>query len=843
MANIETAIHRDAVRARVLLAISQGCNEFESVLKRCEGADPALVEQLFSEACNLNATNTLPVAKSRIPKDADFLNLDLPAPDPSLSQWWFSGATAYFLEEKVRRVTSGIGSPAIFCLGTPSIAPPLLQSGFNVRVLDVDGDLCKDAHSYEYDAAAALPTEFVDKFDVALADPPWYDDYFYVFLDRCLSALKLGGHVFVTFPGALTKPDVPRVRAELLGNVVKAGHEIISIETAAMQYQVPSFEASALKGLKGFHGTPWRQGDLIHLIKKTSALLDNRHLMPTTRRSFHRNAPEFRIFLADRSSAKEAGAIERIEGYDKTVSTRGVDSPDIWSTEKVGAKIGDHGKVRRALELWRDRFAKDDAINEFAKDVGSAEAKKFVDNIDDMFQLWSQFGAEPPLRSDSEIKKSRASSLTAWATPFSLREHPEQSDGFRTDFQRDRDRILWSSGLRRLSNKTQLFPVEHDDDLRQRLAHSVEVLQIASTIGASFGLDNDLIEAGALAHDIGHTPFGHAGETALDRLFNIIEPKFGGFNHYEHGVDVLRYLEGPYHVSSVSQFSGLNLSRELCECVLKHTYCHNGPSAQSSEEILARSKHKNFIENGHCHLEGQAVRIADKISYLISDLEDGVRLGAVTAVDLLACRFFHRPPLRFEDAGKPLTQQFSNQRRLILKLLIEDVLRASNQRLARLPQVTSRNTATVRAADDYIIQYSDDMGRDVSEIWMKIQKARLHTDRRVVAANFQAARIVAELTTVFTLMPEMIDERFRNEYARLHETAYMKFYTSVNAKISIPPQLTAFAPMHLMIGQKYEIGTAIKTSVEQLVMAKDYVSALSDSRARKFHADLIGLHR
>jgi dGTPase len=177
--------------------------------------------------------------------------------------------------------------------------------------------------------------------------------------------------------------------------------------------------------------------------------------------------------------------------------------------------------------------------------------------------------------------------------------------------------------LRRLSNKTQLFPAEHDEDLRQRLTHSIEVYQLASTIGASFGLDGDLIEAGALAHDIGHTPFGHAGEHALNKLFNTVEAQLGGFNHYEHGVDVVRFLEGPYYASSATQFSGLNLSDEVLECIFKHTYCHTGEFG--SEDLWKWSKHQARIKKGYCHLEGQAVRAADKISYLVSDIEDGTQ--------------------------------------------------------------------------------------------------------------------------------------------------------------------------------------------------------------------------
>ena len=239
--------------------------------------------------------------------------------------------------------------------------------------------------------------------------------------------------------------------------------------------------------------------------------------------------------------------------------------------------------------------------------------------------LWTSFASPPPLRTDDEIEARKKSTLSEWATAASAREHTtDPGDIFRVPYQRDRDRVLWSRALRRLAHKTQLFPTEHDDQLRQRLAHTIEVMQLASTIGTSFGLDRDLIEAGALAHDIGHAPFGHAGEHALDRHPGEINSHFGGFNHYEHGMDIVRWHESPYATSRTTSFHGLNLSPEVTECILKHTYYHDG-DPQSAKQLRERSKHRAFIPDGYCHLEGQAVRVADKISYFVSDLEDGLR--------------------------------------------------------------------------------------------------------------------------------------------------------------------------------------------------------------------------
>lgn len=358
-------------------------------------------------------------------------------------------------------------------------------------------------------------------------------------------------------------------------------------------------------------------------------------------------------------------------------------------------------------------------------------------------------------------------------------------------------------------------------------------MQLASTIGASFGLDRDLIEAGALAHDIGHTPFGHAGEHALDRLLNEIHSELGGFNHYEHGVDVVRWLEGPYYVSRTTSFHGLNLTPEVAECILKHTYCQT-VDAVSAEEILKRSKHARFIRDGYCHLEGQAVRIADKISYLVSDLEDGIRLGAITGTDLLTCRFFHRAPLTFTlEPGLTLYQRFIEQRRNILKLLMEDVLVATNKRLART------KPENVRTAGEYTVNHSDEILNDMDEIWKRLQAGRLHEDRRVKVANLRAARIVSDLAVVFAACPALIETDFTAEHSRLWSKAYLHDYrVRVGKKVAIPAALVDFLPLERLIGFKRVPGQPVEVAIEDLVQAKDFVAGLTDSRARALHAEI-----
>jgi dGTPase len=236
--------------------------------------------------------------------------------------------------------------------------------------------------------------------------------------------------------------------------------------------------------------------------------------------------------------------------------------------------------------------------------------------------------------------------------------------------------------------------------------------------------------------------------------------------------------------------------------------------------------------------EGQAVRIADKISYLISDIEDGIRLGALSRSDLLTCRFFHRPPLDFSiQSDNSLSQQFLEQRRSVLKILMEDVLQASSKRLARL---SSPSPEVVRDADEYIIQHSDELLVDVEEIWRKLQAAKLHCDRRVLSANLQAARIVAELAIAYSIMPHLVEDRFRREHESLRNSKYMGYYrTQAGGKVSFRRELVGFLPMHVMIGTNHNLGAEITVAIEDLILAKDYVAALSDSRARLFHHQLL----
>jgi dGTPase len=226
--------------------------------------------------------------------------------------------------------------------------------------------------------------------------------------------------------------------------------------------------------------------------------------------------------------------------------------------------------------------------------------------------------------------------------------------------------------------------------------------------------------------------------------------------------------------------------------------------------------------------------VADKISYFVSDLEDGIRLSAITVSDLLTCRFFHRAPLDFSTPSEQtLSQRFIEQRRNVLKILMEDVLAATSKRLARM------RPNEVRSAREYTVNHSDDILRDMNEVWERLQRGRLHADRRVKLANLRATRIVSDLTIAFAACPQLVDAAFSAEHARVRAKAYIEHYRkSAGASVAIQPHLIDFLALEHMIDFKHAAGRPITVSIEDLVQAKDYVAGFTDSRARALHSEL-----
>ena len=518
-----------------------------------------------------------------------------------------------------------------------------------------------------------------------------------------------------------------------------------------------------------------------------------------------------------------------IREFQATLSRREYDPSGLhwWTSEKRGGSLRDWKSTVHALELWALKHDMEETESVLANEgyMSRDRARNLCQDLDKNAGLWQAhgFGVVVP-RPDLSVSNTEG-------RPY----EKSDDDGFRDSFQRDRDRITWSRGLRQLATKTQVFPIGSADYLRNRLAHSLEVMQLASTIGANFELNLSLIEAGALAHDIGHTPFGHAGEHALDSLFREVKEDLG-FSHYEHGVDVIRWLEDAYQSPAFGGLFGLNITSEVAECVFKHTYCQTGGSF-CQDELYKQSKHQDYFGRDLCHLEGQAVRIADKVSYLVSDLEDGILMGAIKLDDLLDCTLLRRTPVDLVVApGESPFERFLSQRSVIVGIVMEDIIEATAERLSRI-----RTLEQVRMADTYTVDVSDIVKKEVEEIWNRLQVGRLHADGRVRIANIRAARIVRELAILFAVAPQLIDDRFRVGHERLHGSSYIRFYRGITGpKVKLRKEHICFLGSDHGVALGFSPGKDPEVPIEHLIQAKDFVAGLSDERARRLHREMLG---
>ncbi len=240
------------------------------------------------------------------------------------------------------------------------------------------------------------------------------------------------------------------------------------------------------------------------------------------------------------------------------------------------------------------------------------------------------------------------------------RRHPEAAAPTRSDFQRDRDRIVHSTAFRRLVYKTQVF-LNHEGDLfRTRLTHSLEVAQLGRSIARSLGLNEDLVEAIALAHDLGHTPFGHAGQDVLHECMK----DHGGFEHNLQSLRVVDELEERYPA-----YNGLNLAFETREGILKHCSKLNAQALEASEPGGVGHR---FLHNTQPSLEAQLCNLADEIAYNAHDIDDGVRSGLITMAQLEAVPLF----TRFRDASLAEFPQVKGRR-----LLFDTIRRMLSQQV------------------------------------------------------------------------------------------------------------------------------------------------------------------
>lgn len=322
------------------------------------------------------------------------------------------------------------------------------------------------------------------------------------------------------------------------------------------------------------------------------------------------------------------------------------------------------------------------------------------------------------------------------------RRFPEAAPQYRSEFQRDRDRVIHSKAFRRLEYKTQVF-VNHEGDLyRTRLTHSIEVAQIARTVARSMGLNEDLTEAIALAHDLGHTPFGHAGQDELNACMQV----YGGFEHNLQSLRVVDWLEDSY-----AEFAGLNLTFETREGILKHCAIKH---AQQLGDVGER-----FLNKTQASLEAQLTNIADEIAYNNHDIEDGLRSGLISLEQMQQVPVFAQqyelvlakyPHLE----GRSLVRE--TLRRLISAMVV-DLIETSQ---AAITVSGVQTLAEVRQQAKPLIQYSSGMWAAKNEL-KRFLRENLYFHPTVYRMSWRAQQVVHSLFQTYMQDPRLLPPKYQ----------------------------------------------------------------------------------
>ncbi|WP_420467218.1 deoxyguanosinetriphosphate triphosphohydrolase [Panacagrimonas sp.] len=365
------------------------------------------------------------------------------------------------------------------------------------------------------------------------------------------------------------------------------------------------------------------------------------------------------------------------------------------------------------------------------------------------------------------------------------RRHTEPPPALRTEFQRDRDRIVHSAAFRRLEYKTQVF-VNHEGDLfRTRLTHSLEVAQIARSVARTLRLNEDLCETISLAHDLGHTPFGHAGQDALNECMKA----YGGFEHNLQSLRVVDELEDKY-----AQFRGLNLCFETREGILKHCSLAN---ARTLGEVGLR-----FIERSQPSLEAQIANLADEIAYNNHDIDDGLRAGLLQIEQLREVPLFarHHDTARATYGRIGPKQERHETIRAIINTLVLDLIAHSR---SRIDAAAPTHIDDVRRQSQPLIAYSAEIGAANREL-KTFLRDNLYLHHRVYRVMTKARKVVREL------------------FAALFEDARL-----------MPPEF--FAQSQQREGQHGETGRARAVA--------DYIAGMTDRYALDEHERLFDPRR
>ncbi|RID93907.1 deoxyguanosinetriphosphate triphosphohydrolase [Gemmobacter lutimaris] len=338
------------------------------------------------------------------------------------------------------------------------------------------------------------------------------------------------------------------------------------------------------------------------------------------------------------------------------------------------------------------------------------------------------------------------------------RRHDEGMSTFRSPFQRDRDRIIHSSAFRRLKHKTQVF-IEHEGDYyRTRLTHSIEVAQVARTISGVLGLNTDLAECVALAHDLGHTPFGHTGEDALARL---MEP-YGGFDHNAQALRIVTKLERHY-----AGFDGLNLTWESLEGIAKHNGPVTGPFADKKHEgplpyALAEVNADWDLElDTHASAEAQVAAIADDVAYSHHDLHDGLRSGLFTEEDLMELPVT-APAFEEVDRLYPGLEKMRRRHEALRRVfgrMVEDVIHVAQN---RLEAAQPKSVDDIRHMGTTIIRFSKPLYQELKAV-RSFLFHRMYRAPSVVKMRTEVTAMLDDLFPLFLRRPELLPEEWLSD--------------------------------------------------------------------------------
>jgi dGTPase len=333
--------------------------------------------------------------------------------------------------------------------------------------------------------------------------------------------------------------------------------------------------------------------------------------------------------------------------------------------------------------------------------------------------------------------------------------YPEDLSSFRSAFQRDRDRIIHSSAFRRLKHKTQVF-VEHEGDYyRTRLTHTIEVAQVARTIAGVLGLNTDLAEAIALAHDLGHTPFGHTGEDALAQL---MQP-YGGFDHNAQALRIVTRLERHY-----AEFDGLNLTWESLEGIAKHNGPVTGPNADEKHAgplpyaLAEVNAAWNLELHTHASAEAQVAAIADDVAYSHHDLHDGLRSGLFSEEDLMDLPVTG-PAFETVDRLYPGLDRMRRRHEALRRVfgrMVEDVIAVAQGRLqAAQPQ----SVEEIRAMGTTVIRFSKPLFQELKAI-RSFLFHRMYRAPSVMLERARVTQVVEGLFPLYMARPDLLPKEW-----------------------------------------------------------------------------------